>query len=152
MSTLQKIVNWFTTARPKPTPKDFNVQAGVHFEEVGEMLDAVRSLDPVTGAAIEDAKVCLKALADRLKTVEPGDGIMVNDGDRLEFLDALCDQVVTTIGCAGAARPNLDIAGGLEEVANSNWSKFEDGLPIFDENGKIIKGSNYFKPDLKRFV
>lgn len=46
----------------------------------------------------------------------------------------------------------FDIVGALQEVNRSNWSKFENGEPIFDENGKIKKGPNYRPPDLSKFV
>lgn len=47
----------------------------------------------------------------------------------------------------------FDMSGALKEVNLSNWSKFdENGNPIFNENGKIVKGENYFKPDLAKFV
>ena len=46
----------------------------------------------------------------------------------------------------------FDIIGALNEVNNSNWSKFENGKAIFDGNGKIKKGTNYFKPNLIKFI
>ena len=45
----------------------------------------------------------------------------------------------------------LPILDALHEVNRSNWSKFVDGNPVFDENMKIVKGPNYFKPDLSKF-
>ena len=46
----------------------------------------------------------------------------------------------------------MDPVGGLAEVNESNWSKFVDGEPQFDENKKIKNGPNYRKPDLSPFV
>ena len=46
----------------------------------------------------------------------------------------------------------MDIVGALDEVNRSNFSKFVNGKPVFDENGKIKKGANYKEPDLKRFT
>jgi len=46
----------------------------------------------------------------------------------------------------------LNILDGLTEVNRSNWSKFVDGKPLFDENGKIKKGPGYSKPDLSGLV
>jgi hypothetical protein len=47
---------------------------------------------------------------------------------------------------------DMDVLGALEEVNRSNFSKFENGKAVFDENGKITKGKNYSKPNLKPFV
>ena len=44
------------------------------------------------------------------------------------------------------------MAGALAEVNKSNWSKFKDGAPVFDGNGKIAKADGYFKPDLAKFL
>lgn len=46
----------------------------------------------------------------------------------------------------------FDMVGALDEVNKSNWSKFKDGVPAFDENGKIAKADGYFKPDLAKFL
>ena len=46
----------------------------------------------------------------------------------------------------------FDMAGALAEVNKSNWSKFKDGAPVFDGNGKIAKADGYFKPDLAKFL
>ena len=70
--------------------------------------------------------------------------------NRVEVLDSLCDQIVTVVGvgyCAG-----MNVAGGLEEVNRSNWSKFVNGVPMKNEYGKIVKGDGYKAPDLKDFV
>jgi hypothetical protein len=46
----------------------------------------------------------------------------------------------------------MDIAGALKEVDDSNWSKFEDGKPVFDANGKIKKGRHYQAPQLEKYL
>ncbi|SSX60346.1 nucleoside triphosphate pyrophosphohydrolase family protein [Actinobacillus lignieresii] len=74
----------------------------------------------------------------------------LDNEDKVELLDALCDQIVTAIGVAHMF--GMNIQGALQEVANSNDSKFEDGKPVFNEQGKIAKGKHYFKPNLERFV
>src|SRR5690554_3730607 len=68
----------------------------------------------------------------------------------VDHLDALTDQIVTAVGCAHMA--GMDIVGALDEVNRSNFSKFEDGKPVFDEHGKIKKGRGYQSPALGRFV
>ena len=70
--------------------------------------------------------------------------------DRDAMLDSLCDQIVTATGVAHMF--GMDIQGALNEVNRSNWSKFVDGKPVFDINGKIAKPATYSKPDLSAFV
>jgi predicted HAD superfamily Cof-like phosphohydrolase len=70
--------------------------------------------------------------------------------DRKALLDSLCDQIVTAVGVAHMF--GMDISGALSEVNRSNWSKFVEGKPVFNEHGKIAKGPNYTPPDLARFV
>ena len=71
--------------------------------------------------------------------------------DLLEVADALTDILYVTYGAGHAFGIDLDKC--FEEVQSSNMSKLgEDGKPIYSESGKVLKGSNYFKPDLTKFV
>ena len=71
--------------------------------------------------------------------------------DLLEVADALTDILYVTYG-AGIAF-GIDLDKCFEEVQNSNMSKLgEDGKPIYNEAGKVMKGPNYFKPNLSKFV
>ena len=70
--------------------------------------------------------------------------------DRVALLDAICDRIVTGIGMAHML--GMDIIGALDEVNRSNFSKFEDGKPVFNEHGKIKKGRDYKAPELEKFV
>ena len=75
----------------------------------------------------------------------------MNNNDLLEVADALTDILYVTYGAGHAFGINLDRC--FEEVQNSNMSKLdENGKPIYDESGKVMKGPNYFKPDLTKFV
>ena len=75
----------------------------------------------------------------------------IKENDILEVADALTDILYVTYGAGHAFGINLDKC--FEEVQNSNMSKLgEDGKPIYNENGKVLKGPNYFKPDLNKFV
>lgn len=144
-NTLQSIAKWHQQARPNPGDKDFNVQLGCHLEEVCEMLEALTfaagNWPPIVGIAT-GAHEMLSTLAQHLKTQEVG----VTIDDRAELLDSLADQVVTAVGVAHCA--GMDFPGALTEVDRSNWSKFVDGQPQFDRNGKIAKPTTYRKPDL----
>ena len=71
--------------------------------------------------------------------------------DIREVADALTDILYVTYGAGHAFGIDLDKC--FEEVQNSNMSKLdENGKPIYNESGKVMKGPNYFKPDLSKFV
>ena len=71
--------------------------------------------------------------------------------DIKEVADALTDILYVTYGAGHAFGINLDKC--FEEVQNSNMSKLgSDGKPIFNDKGKVMKGPDYFKPDLTKFV
>ena len=71
--------------------------------------------------------------------------------DIKEVADALTDILYVTYGAGHAFGINLDKC--FKEVQNSNMSKLgDDGKPIFNDKGKVMKGPNYFKPDLNKFV
>ena len=71
--------------------------------------------------------------------------------DLLEVADALTDILYVTYGAGHAFGIDLDKC--FDEVQNSNMSKLdENGKPIYTEFGKVMKGPNYFKPDLSKFV
>jgi predicted HAD superfamily Cof-like phosphohydrolase len=71
--------------------------------------------------------------------------------DLLEVADALTDILYVAYGAGHAFGINLDAC--FNEVQNSNMSKLgKDGKPIYNESGKVMKGPNYFKPDLSKFV
>ena len=71
--------------------------------------------------------------------------------DLLEVADALTDILYVTYGAGHAF--GIDLNKCFEEVQNSNMSKLgEDGKPIFNELGKVMKGPNYFKPNLQKIL
>ena len=75
----------------------------------------------------------------------------INKKDLKETVDALTDILYVAYGAGHAFGVNLDKC--FEEVQNSNMSKLgSDGKPIYNENGKVMKGPNYFKPNLNQFL
>tara|TARA_B100000424_G_scaffold123516_1_gene93646 strand:- start:687 stop:1064 length:378 start_codon:yes stop_codon:yes gene_type:complete len=75
----------------------------------------------------------------------------INENDILEVADALTDILYVTYGAGHAFGVDLDKC--FDEVQKSNMSKLgDDGKPIYNENGKVLKGPNYFKPDLSKFL
>lgn len=136
--TIASIKTWFEEAVPEPTDKNRAVQIGCHVEEVAEMA---ATLDDV------DLAARLDGIASQYKT-DPT--IRFNNPDREALLDALCDQIVTAVGVAHMF--GMDIVGALAEVNRSNFSKFVDGMPAFDANGKIAKPPTYTPPNLAPYV
>ena len=75
----------------------------------------------------------------------------MNNKDLLEVADALTNILYVTYGAGHAFGINLDKC--FDEVQQSNMSKFgEDGKPIYNDEGKVMKGPKYFKPDLSKFL
>ena len=75
----------------------------------------------------------------------------IDNNDLLEVADALTDILYVTYGAGHAF--GIDLDSCFDEVQNSNMSKLgKDGKPIYNEAGKVMKGPNYFKPDLSKFI
>ena len=148
LSPIADTVSWFKKAKPNPTAKDIYVQIGCHLEEVCEMLQALnltvtpayRELKALSDECKQLAKDCLNKDLERV----------VESWDKFALLDSLADQYVTSIGVGYML--NFDMQGAIGEVNRSNYSKFENGIPIFDKNGKIAKGVNYESPQLEPYL
>ena len=92
-------------------------------------------------------KLRLKLIKEELEEFEQA----LNDKNLLEVADALTDILYVTYGAGHSFGINLDAC--FEEVQRSNMSKLdEDGKPIFNEYGKVMKGPNFSKPNLKQFI
>ena len=77
--------------------------------------------------------------------------IALNNKDLLEVADALTDILYVTYGAGHAFGIDLDKC--FNEVQSSNMSKLDiEGKPIYSDAGKVLKGPNYFKPDLLKFI
>ena len=120
-----------------------------NFEKVGQFMKTFGqeiktkpsfSTDKINKLRIDLIKEELKELTEAM-----------NNKDLLEVADALTDILYVTYGAGHAFGIDLDKC--FEEVQNSNMSKLdENGKPIYNEFGKVMKGPNYFKPDLSKFV
>ena len=98
------------------------------------------STDKINKLRIDLIKEELEELTEAMK-----------NNDLLEVADALTDILYVTYGAGHAFGIDLDKC--FEEVQNSNMSKLdENGKPIYNESGKVMKGPKYFKPDLSKFV
>ena len=77
--------------------------------------------------------------------------LAIDNKDLLEVADALTDILYVTYGAGHAFGIDLDKC--FEEVQNSNMSKLgKDGKPIYNDAGKVMKGPNFYKPDLSKFL
>lgn len=138
MNQLKETLEWFKTAVPHPTDKNKSTQIGCWAEESCEVLEALGDYDP-------------EWLGDVASAYKSYDGkIHLSQEQRLELLDGLCDVIVTAVGVAHMF--DMDILGAMDDVNRSNFSKFVDGKPIFNEQGKIAKPSTYSPPNLEDFV
>ena len=98
------------------------------------------STDKINKLRLDLIKEELSELTDAMK-----------NKDLLEVADALTDILYVTYGAGHAFGIDLDKC--FDEVQNSNMSKLgEDGKPIYNEFGKVMKGPNYFKPNLGKFI
>ena len=144
INTLESIQEWFAVAKPEVTAKDVTTQLGCVMEEFSEMASALGSVH------WDDDEVRQTSMA--LYELEPDDAQrFVSYINREDLLDAFCDIIVTVVGAADML--GMDLLPALDEVNNSNWSKFKNGLPILREDGKIMKNpETYFEPRLDSFV
>ena len=98
------------------------------------------STDKINKLRIDLIKEELEELTEAMK-----------NNDLLEVADALTDILYVTYGAGHAF--GIDLDNCFDEVQNSNMSKLgENGKPIYNDAGKVMKGPKYFKPDLSKFV
>ena len=120
-----------------------------NFEKVGTFMKTfgqeVKSRPSLSSDKINKLRLSLiKEEFDELENA-------MNKKDLVEIADALTDILYVTYGAGHAFGINLDKC--FEEVQKSNMSKLdENGKPIYNEYGKVMKGPNYFKPNLQKFV
>lgn len=112
------------------------------------MLQELSANCPYAANNLRRAIEELDELADRLKEKE--EAFSINSDNRLAILDALCDQIVTATGIGTFL--GMSVPGALSEVNRSNFSKFVNGEPLFNENQKVMKGPDYTPPELSPFI
>lgn len=138
--SIERTKEWFEKAVPTPTDDNLNIQMACHLEEVAEMLSTMTGIDDSSELDIRLLQERIEAFSTSMKERV----ITFTINDRKEFFDAILDQVVTGVGVGHMV--GLDVPKGLQRVNESNFSKFrEDGTPIFDEQGKIMKNPSTYK-------
>ena len=120
-----------------------------NFEKVGLFMKTFRQEIKTNASFSSDKinKLRIDLIEEELEELKDA----INKKDLKETVDALTHILYGTYGAGHAFGVNLDKC--FEEVQNSNMSKLgQDGKPIYNENGKVMKGPNYFKPNLNQFL
>ena len=120
-----------------------------NFEKVGLFMKTfgqeVKNRPSLSSEKINNLRISL--IEEELKEFKDA----IFNKDIKEVADALTDILYVTYGAGHAFGINLDDC--FSEVQRSNMSKLgNDGKPIYNEHGKVMKGPNYFEPDLKKFL
>ena len=120
-----------------------------NFEKVKQFMQTFGQ-EVKTKASFSDEKtnqLRLDLISEELEELKNA----MDSKDLLEVADALTDILYVTYGAGHALGIDLDKC--FDEVQNSNMSKLgADGKPIYNESGKVMKGPDYFKPDLSKFL
>lgn len=147
-TNFQRTAAWLKACGKVPGPAALSVQIGCHLEEFIEFLMRVDFDSFEDAASLERSVADLLRVANGLKK-----GLVmasINQSDRIEALDALCDSEVTGNGVAYLA--NFDKQGADMAVLASNDAKLVDGKPVILPGGKIGKPDGWKAPDLSGFV
>ena len=120
-----------------------------NFEKVGFFMKTfnqeVKTKSGLSSEKINSLRISL--ISEELEELKKA----VLDNNIVEVADALADILYVTYGSGHAFGIDLDKC--FNEVQESNMSKLDsEGKPIFNEYGKVMKGPNYFKPDLSKFL
>lgn len=120
-----------------------------NFELVGDFMEAfgqeVKEVPEIPDQAVMDLRIDL--IAEELEELQTA----IDNRDLVEIADALTDILYVTYGAGHAF--GIDLDSCLVEVHSSNMSKLgEDGRPLYRSDGKVLKGPNYFAPDLKTLI
>ncbi len=158
-SELHRTADWFKLAVPEPTDANRAKQLGCHLEETAELLEALGFADSDTAAELRSDATYFKKDEPGLSSDPRQDHAMDNDlpdysvpgsVGRKPLADAIGDGIVTLVGLAHIY--GLPIHQIMQRINNINFSKFVDGKPVVDANGKIAKGPDYKEPDLSDLV
>ena len=129
--------------------KNTNRSEMTNFEKVGKFMKTFGQ-DVKTSSGLSSEKINLL----RIKLIEEELGEFkkaINEKNLIEVADALTDILYVTYGAGHAFGIDLDKC--FDEVQKSNMSKLDDaGKPIYNDLGKVMKGPNYFKPNLSKFL
>lgn len=147
---LEGTYNWLEAALPSISGHNASVQLGCVLEEVHELLEALQNanvptIDPNLMSALKvHANIFKKGQNQRV--YQALENAWENEDVRREVADALADINVTTTSFGRQMYIHTPTA--LDIVNASNYSKFENGKPVYDPHGKVAKGRHYVAPNL----
>lgn len=147
---LQDIQNWFKVAEPEPTNREQQIELGFLLKCIYDILQlhTLHIGDDCRWVftAYMDKGLDIAKLSEEFKRTKYNLSVYAEQS----LAEELAKTVFNAFGVAHSH--GIDLIGALQEVNRSNWSKFENGKPVFDENGKITKGKDYTPPELSKFV
>ena len=129
--------------------KNTNRSEMTNFEKVGKFMKTFgQNVKTSSGLSSEKINMLrIKLIEEELSEFKKA----INEKNLIEVADALTDILYVTYGAGHAFGIDLDKC--FDEVQKSNMSKLDDtGKPIYNELGKVMKGPNYFKPNLSKFL
>lgn len=149
LGTTEQASVWARLCLPAQSEMQMHTQLGVWLEEIRETVACVQTHDKDVAQVLIDLDRTLRSLETKLKG-QTG-VVFIPHPDRGELLDGLCDT--QQVGQCLAWTLKMDYDGYMrDQVIPANFSKFVDGKPIFDANGKVAKGPHTFKPNAKGYV
>lgn len=150
---VKDIKDWFDTLAPEPSNKDAHLQISDHIKEFRKTLFALKScartfrMSEQVGLAID----VLEFLERQIKALDPNDNFLLEDLPRVDMIDTLMNQMVSTVGLAHMLE--MDPVKSFKEVVSSYPEKFDEtGSPIFDQTRKLVDNPRYRYPDLTPYV
>ncbi len=147
-SNFQRTAAWLHACGKGKTVNNLSVQIGCDMEEYAEFLEVIELDSAFDREQLNDLRGDLARIGTLLKR-----GVImarINQADRVDALDALCDREVTGNGIAYLA--DFDKEGADEAVLDSNDAKLVDGKPVILPGGKIGKPEGWEPPNIARFV
>lgn len=147
-SNFQRTAAWLHACGKGKTVSNLSVQIGCDMEEYAEFLEVIELDSQFDREQLDALREDLRRIGNLLKL-----GVImarINQADRIDALDALCDREVTGNGIAYLA--DFDKEGADEAVLDSNDAKLVNGEPVILPGGKIGKPEGWEPPNIARFV
>lgn len=141
MNQIDQVTTWIDAAKQEPGIRNIANYLAYTISEIGEGLAAINHPD------CQMLSLRLEGFSKAMRNGMCDEAIAACD--KVELLDSACDTQWTAIGLAHML---ADAEGAFGEVADSNYSKFENGVCVLDETGKVVKGPSYFKPNLAKYL
>lgn len=141
MSEIKQVTDWIDAAGQEPSVRNVANYLAYTMSELAECLACLESV------FMKDFAIEMESLSQELRDAEYD--YAFEKANRTELLDGAIDTAWCAIGLAHMLG---NAQGAFAEVAASNYSKMQDGVLVKDSTGKVVKGPDYFKPDLAKFL